>query len=263
MTAEDTIIDLLSENPLQTHELVSRVVRKNTVTKEAVYKSLRKLLKEEVIVKRGRVTSLSNQWVIDMAEKWRQAEAKYVGKPEGLRLAEKTSVVYTTKTIDELDTLWNHNIYQLVSLLPSGSHLYSSVPHYWFPSIRSKSEQRLMQTLKARGYVWHQMASNAKKLDRELKKYFPCEDIEYYAADIAEKNYINVFGEYVLEVTLDKKAAQYIEEWYETHSSFNDASICELEKVLAIRGVYKLKIAKNKTKAARYRKIFSPYFLVK
>lgn len=262
-TVHSYITDALAEGSLPSKKLVENAKKKLGVTKEAVYKALRQMITEEIVVKRGKTVSLSNQWVIDMAEKWKKVEARYSGKTGGYLPAEKNSVVYTCKTLDQLDTLWNHNIYEIVATLPKGSYLLAGVPHYWFPAIRSGSEHSLVKNIKARGYHWLQLASSKKKLDIELRKYFPYKEIEYHATELPDKGYFNVFGDYVVEVTLDSKTASYINRWYDTHTKFDAESISELEKVLKIKGVFKLKISRNKSKAERYQKLFKKYFVMK
>lgn len=262
-SVHEYIIDTLTQGSLPSTKVVEGAIKKLSVTKEAVYKALRHMITEEIVVKRGKTVSLSNQWVITMAEKWNRVAVRYSGKPASYLPAEKNSIVYTCKTLDQLDTLWNHNIYELITALPAGSCILSGVPHYWFPAIREKSEHTLMKNMKKRGFHWLQLISNAKKLDVEFLRYFPYKEIEYHATDIADKNYFNVFGEYVVEVTLEKKASDYISRWYSTHAKYDAESITELEKVLRIKGVYKLKISRNKAKADRYRKLFKKYFLIK
>lgn len=262
-TVHNYVTDTLAEGSLPSTKLVEHAMQKLGVTKEAVYKALRQMIAEEIVVKRGKTVSLSNQWVIEMAEKWRKVETRYNGKPGAFLPAEKNSVVYTCKTLDQLDTLWNHNIYEIVATLPKGSYLLSGVPHYWFPAIRAGSEHRLMKNMKARGYHWLQLASSKKKLDLEFRKYFTYKEIEYHATELPDKSYYNAFGDYIVEVTLDSKAASYINRWYDTHTKFDPESISKLEEVLKIKGVYKLKISRNKSKSERYQKLFKKYFVMK
>jgi hypothetical protein len=262
-TIESYIVNLLIKGPTPIPVIVRSAIKEKSVTKEAVYKALRLLLRKEISVKRGKIISLSNQWVIDMAEKWRDAESRYVGKSYAQLLGDKSSVVYTCKTIDQLDSLWNHVILDIsYTLKPKTTMLFYS-PHYWFPMIRSTSEHSLIHTLTKRGHTWLQLSGYTKPLDVHLKKYFPLKGVEYYTKDINEKNYINVFEQYFVEVTLDKKATDYINKWYSKYTTFTTESVAELEKVLKIKGSYKLKISKNQKKVEKFRKLFSKYFLIK
>lgn len=260
---ESQIIDMLIKGPLSPVFVVRSIIKEKGVTKEAVYKSLRQLLQKEHVVKSGQKISLSNQWVIKMADKWKQAEMKYIGKSNIQMLGDKSSVVYTCKTIDQLDSLWNHAILDILYTLNPKTTLLLYSPHYWFPCLRNTSEYTLMHTIKNRGHRWLQLAGFTKMLDKDLKKYFPLDEIEYHPANVNEKTYINVLGEYFIEVTLDKKANNYINKWYDKYSVFSNESITELEKVLKIKGVYKLKISKNKNKISKFKKIFNKYYLIK
>ncbi len=263
MAIETFIIDKLINGPLSTTTIVSQTMRAKCVTKEAVYKALRGLLKKEIVVKGGKRISLSNQWVIDMAEKWRQAEAQYIGKANIKLLGDRNSVVYTCKTIDQLDSLWNHTILEICYLLQSETTLLFYSPHYWFPLIRGNSEHSLIHTLTARGHTWLQLAGYKEPMDLNLRKSFPLKEIEYHAEHISEKQYINVFGDYVLEISLDKKAADHIHRWYRNNDKLSEEALHNLEKVLTIKGTYKLKVSKNPKKAEKLRKLFAKYFLIK
>lgn len=262
-TIDSYIIDLLTRGPVPTANIVATVIKNKKVTKEAVYKALRILLKQEIIVKGGKSLSLSNQWVINMAEKWRSAEERYVGKANIKMLGEKSSVIYTCKTIDQLDSLWNHTILDISYTLKPEMTLLLYSPHYWFPLIRGGSEHNIIHTITKRGHRWLQLAGHTEPMDRNWRKYFPLKEIEYHAENIQEKSYFNVLGDYILEITLDKKAVDYIHRWYKTNTTISDSVIHELEKVLSIKGTYKLKISKNPAKAQKLRKLFGKYFLIK
>jgi hypothetical protein len=262
-TIESQIINMLTKGPLSTIYIVGSIMSAKKVTKEAVYKALRGLLKKEQIVKSGKQVSLSNQWVIKMANTWKQAEARYIGKSHIQMLGDKSSVVYTCKTIDQLDSLWNHAILDISYTLKPKTTLLFFSPHYWFPLIRASSEQSLIRTLTSRGHTWLQLNGYTEHLDKNLRKYFPLKEIEYHADNIKEENYINIFEDYILEITLDKKASRYIAEWYENNSTCDKENIEALEQVLKIKGVYKLKISKNKNKLTKFRKLFKKYFVIK
>jgi hypothetical protein len=231
------------------------------VTKEAVYKTLRNLIAREICVKRGKTISLSNQWVVDMSKKWRTVEARYIDKAKKPLLADKNSIVYTCKTLDQLDTLWNHYIIDLATILPVETPLLFYTPHYWFPAIRSSAEEQVTRAITSRGYRWMQLAGNTTTLDVELQKYFPQKEIEYHSARVNDKKNATILGDYIIEVTFDKKASEYIDEWYEKNSMFTKESIAELEKALKIKGIYKLKILRSKSKALYFRKLFAKYFV--
>ncbi len=262
-TIESYIIDILIKSPLPRLSIVRKAMKQKSVTKEAVYKSLRLLLMREVVVKSGKNISLSNQWIINMAKKWQEAEARYIGKTNIMMLGEKSSVVYTCKTIDQIDSLWNHAILDISYTLHSKTTLLLYAPHYWFPLIRGNSEHSLIKTLSSRGHRWLQLAGGENPIDKNLIKYDSLKGLEYYASKLKENKYLNILGDYIIEVTLDKKASAFIDAWYKTHEKINEDAISALQKVLAIKGTYKIKIYKNQNKATFYKKMFSKYFLIK
>lgn len=262
-TVSDYIIDLLAQGAVPTKALVVRAMKKKAVTKEAVYKALRHMLREEVVVKRGKSFSLSNQWILKMSEKWRSVENRYLGKTTNTLLERQGSAVYTVKTLDQLDALWNHYIFDFVSLLPVTTPLFFYTPHYWFPAIRSATEEEVTHTVTSRGYHWMQLAGKTKILDVTLEKYFPQKEIDYFAASVKEPHNVTVLGDYIIDVAFDKKVRDFIDAWYEKNTTFTPETISELQKALKIPGIHKLKISKNKKRATEYRKLFSKYFVFK
>ena len=262
-TIESFIIELLLKGPLPSTGIVRKTTLEKGVTKEAVYKALRQILEKEIIVKRGKIISLSNQWIVDSVEKWRGAESRYIGKAPTHLLSEKSSVVYTCKTLDQLDALWNHNIIELSYTLEPKGYMLLYAPHYWFPIIRNTSEHNLLRTLKSRGYELLQLGGHTTPIDKNITKYFPLKELNYYPATVAEKKYVNIIGKYVIEVSLDKKTLKYINDWYEKHTILTEENQYELSQVLKIKGVYKLKISKDPAKVALFTKLFSKYFVIK
>ncbi len=262
-TAREYIINLLGSGSIPTKALVARTMKAQSVTKEAVYKALRQMLAEEIVVKRGKSFSLSNQWVIKMSEKWRTIENRYLGKTTHTLLERHGCAVYTVKTLDQLDALWNHYIFDFVSLLPIDTPLFFYTPHYWFPAIRSTTEEEVTHSVTSKGYHWMQLAGKTTKLDVGLEKYFPQKEIEYFAANVKELHNVTVLGDYIIDVAFDKKVRTFIDAWYEKNTVFTPETISELNKALKIPGTHKLKISKNKKRAGEYRKLFAKYFVFK
>lgn len=72
--------------------------------------------------------------------------------------------------------------------------------------------------------------------------------------------YLNIFGDFIIEVFLDKKLTHKIEDFYQNHETLTKENISEFEKLINEKYPVQMKISKNKDKAHLLRKKLSKDF---
>lgn len=260
---ENYIVDALRSGPVESLQLVQQIRSMHAVSKEAVYKSLRKLIAHEVVVKNKRTVSLNGVWVTEMTALFSAIQQTVVNPSRFSKYQDRDSVTYTFSTLETLDAFWNHSIVELTGLVPTKSPVYIYCPHYWFPLVRKESERAIVRSVLRQGRIWRLVSGGITKLDTVAGgilrawggEYSPWRN-NYFSNQL----YFNIFEDFIITVTLDMRTATAIEEWFNAYTAITPSSISEFNTLLSLRGTYKLKITRGSKKAHALRKKLSKFF---
>ena len=74
--------------------------------------------------------------------------------------------------------------------------------------------------------------------------------------------YLNIFGDFLIEVWLDKEIADEVESLYRTATSFDEAAKEKIQKILARQGRMRLVISRNHKKATKLKRILAKDFAI-
>lgn len=264
---EDYIVTFLQNSSIPIVELIARIQEKRPgTTKQAVYLIIRKLKKEEIVVVHKKNISLSGVWVTAMENFF--ASAKYSSTKETsdsnsfLTLDENKKLTYTFKNAIVHDAFWSHVFITLVEVSSPAQPVLIYNPHEWFLLARYQNEMDLFNKIKARGQKLAVLVGDNTPLDKTSRKHFDNEKlmIEFLEQPLFDKNnyYINVIGDFVIEVWLDKVVALQLDAFY----TKGEENIEELNKILDQKGKNKFSITRNKRKADILRKKFKKYFFL-
>lgn len=264
---ESQIIKNLQKGSFFSVDLVEKLIKELGVTKQAVYKSLRKLKKKEVVVEKGKLLSLSIVWVKKMVSFFEQAQFAYTSESLGvfMDMKEGDSVVYRFKDFNTTDIFWGNAFYSLSKNLQEGETMYLYNPHEWFFVARPESEIELFKNIHNDNKKIILYASGSTDLDVSIKKYFIPESQQYYAGGEylfpKENYYVNIFGEYLIEAWLDPEISKQIDNFFSTHKEITSYASDELQEIIEKKGKNKMKISRNKSKAEKLRKKIGKYFV--
>ena len=75
-----------------------------------------------------------------------------------------------------------------------------------------------------------------------------------------QNTYLNVIGEYILKITLDKETKDRIEEFFTGISTIQELSLGKSLYLLEQKSLAKVTLEKNAVKAARIERKFKEYF---
>lgn len=269
---EQLILKILQKGTISTRGLIEKIsALRLATTKQGVYRVLRKLKNEEKIVIHGKSVSLNLHWIKNMNEFFSLAQFYYspkVANPDGfLNVREKDKIVYFFKNLNLLDSFWSHAFHMFNEVLNPKEPIFVYNPHEWFAYARQETEQTLIKTMKEKNRQVLITVAHNDSLDKELKKKFGSDILQYSIAD--KKNfekqnyYFNIFGDCLIEVFIDKKIEGQIDDFFKRTKIFDDNSREELLKIVSRSGKNKLIILRNKKKAEKYKRILSKNFYIK
>ncbi|MDB5259330.1 MAG: hypothetical protein JWO73_538 [Candidatus Taylorbacteria bacterium] len=268
-SVEDIILSLLQHGERKTTELLMEVgeMRPNT-TKQGFYAALRKLRAQEIAIVYKGVASLHTTWIGEMRDKIASIAQAYTLKPDAFdifSLKEKESLSYTCYTPQQLDSFWGHIQTLIMHTTAPREPIFTIDPHYWLYIARRKTELRCLEEIHRSGRQFLIIVNKDAKLDRAIKRDFVGDNsVQYHIEKVSGKNsrYVSIIGNYVIDVTLDPAIADRIEKIYAKHENVNPNLVHELQSLLEIRSRSKIKISRNRARAAKFRSSMSQYFYI-
>lgn len=268
-STEEIIINALASTS-ENGEILLTTVRqtKPRFTKQALYVVLRKLLQQEVVVKHGKQFSLARPWLSKMTQFFSIAQERYGVRTEGvdfLNLTDGDKISYVFKSPHEADRFWGHAFDVLAAVMPQSEPVYIYNPHEWFILARAESELHLFSTLKDKKRQIWLTVGNRDPLDIFAKQYFDGTYLQYHLLEkpLFEKDtyYLNIFGDYVIEASIDPETASAVDKLYKSSTEWDDTTKHHLQTLVA-KGKTKLTISRNERKAQKLKKLLGQYFFV-
>lgn len=266
---KNIIIDILGQGETETVDLISRVGNKRPgTTKQAVYKALKMLKTEEIVVLNRGEAALSSLWIKKLAEFTERARKSYGQNTEVstnfLSLKEGEKISYSFKTFEDTDRFWVHAFDLLGDFTNRTVPVLIYNPHEWFLLARTESEVYLFDRLIKNERSLLSLTAEKDPLDLYVKKYFNGKSFQYHNLGkypFRPRYNVNVFGDFLIEVNLDQKITEKIDSVYKKHDKYSPSVKDELLEIIRTKGKNKLTISRNRKKAETIRKMFRKYFV--
>lgn len=269
---ENIIIKKLQYGPQKTIDLIKRIknVRPKT-TKQAVYLILRKLKEKEAININKKIVSLNTLWIRRLSEFVKTANQTYFGNSfvseYFTNLKEREKIRYYFNDSKQMDSFWAHVLITLLEISSVNAHDFVYAPHYWFYIARRESEDdfyKIFLELNKKAFI---LIGNDTFLDRDFKKNSFNKNVQIHTISSSEfkKNnyYMNVVGDYIIEVLMDENISKKINEFYSKTREVDSLDKEELKRIISQLGKSKFVISRNKAKAKRMKNKFKKYFFIK
>ncbi len=269
-TPEAQIIASLATKSLSGEVLLQQVrTLKASFTKQALYVILRRLLAQEVVVKHGTQYSLSNVWLSKMYQFFLVAKERYGVTQESvdfLMLNDGDRISYNFKGLNETDGFWGHAFDVLAAVTPSTEPIYLYNPHEWFLYARAANELHLFNKLRNDKRQLWLTVGHTDPLDIHAKQYFDGTYLQYHMLEKPlfdkEYYYLNIFGDYIIEATIDPETARAVDQLYKSTKEWSERINVELHSLVA-KGKTKLTISRNERKAKKLKRVLGQYFFLK
>lgn len=255
---EDKIIRYLSNRNHTIHGLIDELnSEKIKATTQGIYKSIRFLISEEVVIKNKEVFSLNEEWrikVIDQLE-----NNKIVG------LSENEKITLDLKSLIHLDQQWK-NIVIPIQKTQINFPIFFYNPHdIWslISTSRKQSEDEYYSKLfKSKTFVFINNGGNTI-FDKNIKKI---RENNYTQINLGnslfnDTDYITIIGDYITTVRIPKSIASKINKSY-TESRNDDVFYKSINEIGIEKKKVKLFIERNHEKAKKLRKRVAKDFYI-
>jgi len=268
---EDLIVERLAKGPLLAIKLVEEIqhLRRYT-TKQAVYSALRQQKsREEVVMYKG-TAALNATWLNRLTRFITNAKRNYgggeVAGDDITNLSPGDRITYHFANPLKADVFWTHAFYLLAehTLAPEPVYLYN--PHEWFLLARHENETEVIRTVTSQGKQFLLLAGHNTPLDRYVRQYFDGERSQYHTLSkphFRRNNYyLNIFGNVLIEVWLDKKMTNVIDNFYQQTPLWNNGASMRLTAILKQNHRVRITISHNKNRAELYKKFCHKFFYI-
>lgn len=264
----DHIIYNLGKEPLSGTALVERLTSITKTSKESVYRTLRELLKQEVINKAKKKYSLNRHWIQKMREFSLQHTAKThtVDTHNVLQFDDGDSITYEFKSADLMGIYWGHLYDYVTDIHPSNIPILIYHPHEWLIHARKTSEEYVLNRVnKDKKLVLFSIGGNTE-LDRKFKKDWSSNYLKINTnitvTGLKSNRYINVLGDFIFEVRTTIAFEEAIDVFFQENKGINKSNIKELQQIVHDKYKTKLIFSRNKKRAQLLRKKLSKDFYV-
>jgi len=266
---EEYIIELLDTGSISGAGLLENLKEtySPTVTKQAMYQALRKLIKEEVINKTSEHYALNRMWL----KKVQSFAERHTDNAEGvdpmnvLKFEDGDSVTYQFKSPFLLDITWGH-LYDIV-LGANDKHwvMLNQHPHEWLMISRTEAEVFWLGQIKKQEKMMLFTIGGAAELDKKFKKDWSSDNIKINTGEsygLKPNQYLSVVGDFVFEVTTDPKFEEQVDKFFLENKTINASAKEQIRLISQEKYKSKLKLSKNKKKADAWRKKFKQDFYI-
>lgn len=271
LSVEQLVLDILRDGALSVEALITGVsTKRHGVTRQGVYRVIRKLKKDEVVTVHHSTVSLSAIWISRMQNYFALA-SHYYSRPNTdssfLNLREGEKISYSFKTLIELDVFWSHALYLFLEVTKNTTPVYIYNPHDWASVIRKENDEALIEksvATKRQLFIGVGIKSALAKIAR---RNFDNDQGQFYIIGselgFNRNYYVNVLDDYCIEGFLDKNLTEQLDHFYTEHTILSAEAVDFLHEIISRKGKLKLVISRNKKKAEKIKKVLNKYFYIK
>lgn len=255
-TINDFALEALLEGP-RTVLAIQEYLRPKgeSVTVQGIYKALRELISEDIIVKQKQVYSINNVW--------REKAASLFANRNRFKLSPGEQVVYRFQKLEHLDAFWKHTLAD-IELETKGFPVFHFTPHQFWPLVpgRRESEQEYYAELDNHQiHVYTVIGGNtlADATARETLRTFYHQIFLDPSINLNRRDHISVIENYIITTRISVKLAREIDQAYETTANETDLSK-KFSVMFRNPGSITMIVENNRPKAKKLRKRLSADF---
>ncbi len=256
---EDIVIEKLGEGSTSVKALWTDINQVEPTSIQAVYKSLRKLLKDGVIVKNHSKVALNQEWVNKVGRLLNSSTSD-------IQLEDKEAVTYKFKGLSQLDAYWKHAVINFIKTLKGP--VFHSEPHEMWIHLedRYESQMEYINSFAKDKRLCFLVFGGTTAMDREYKKTY---QNEYLQIDLQDKpnfikrdKFLTIIGDVLITTIISKELSERIDKVYENTPKEDSEFPTKIREAFKNPGSVKLKIERNNQKAKQLRKKLSKNFYI-
>lgn len=268
--AKDMIVsELALEHPLTTAQLFRRLNKRYNadVTYQAVRKAILNLESEGVLGKAGKGYEISRKWILDARNFVDTLQKRYLEHWKPLEKAEVGSdvVVYTVKTLNEVERLWGEILFDWIKKLEKGKTYLNTfqTPHIWIALGSLQWEWGQMYTMKEKGVKSYAMIYSDTFLDKITLKFY--KDIGVLTKVKKDRTYarnceIGTYGDMIIQCYWPENIAREFDNYFNKIKSVRDLKLEELAKISNKQADIKVTVMNNPQLARQIQEFFLKEF---
>lgn len=255
---EDFIIERLGVSECGVESMHSEYSEKyKPVTKQAVYKTLKKLCNDEIIIKHKDTFSINNIWkkrVVSLLEHSNRFPS----------LKEGESIAYSFKSFKQLDEYWKH-IQE--GTLEDAKTTYFFCPHqyWWFVPGRRESEINFYTSFEENKQNAILLLGGRTKTDIEMKRLISNEYVQVHPEEdhgLRMTDNLTVKNDLIIRTRLSFSTSTAINDIFNRNLSYVETEKL-LQKFFNKNIAVRILIERNQKKAEKLRKQIGKYFFIK
>jgi DNA-binding PadR family transcriptional regulator len=265
---EDYIVEILHSKEASGPTLLKEISKNDPgISKETFYRILRKLLNEEVLNKQNKIYQLNRHWL----QRVYRFGKKHIEENQGidagniLSFEEGDKISYKFKNPNLMGIYWAHTGDMIYEKHDRKIPILVYHPHEWLIYGRVISETFFLSRFKDdKKLVFFAVGGNTD-IDKKFKKDW---DDKYRQisinANLGLKNneYINVFGDFIFKVTVGKKFAEDINNFFKKNKIVSESNRKELEDLCNRNETSKMILTRSKKEADKWRAKFNKHFYI-
>lgn len=232
-------------------------LRNIKVTIQGVYKALRELIKEDIVVKHKKNYSINNVW--------REKVGKLFSSKYQFKLSPGEQIIYRFNKIIHLDAFWKSTLSDIQK--ETGDYpTFDAVPHqFWFYAEgRRESEVEYHTSFDTKKIYLFSIIGGTTEMDKKMKALMQSEFHQVHLTDktpFTLRDNITVMDSYIIVTKISNALATAINTVYKSISSEQELKT-RLNELYKKPGIIKLTIEHNQKKAMILRKKMSHNFYI-
>lgn len=228
------------------------------VTIQGIYKALRILIAEEIVIKRSKLYFINEEWrnrVIDEMQK----------SSNNFELAEGESIRLELTSLIHLDQQWKNIVLPLHSAHPKNPIFFYNPHEIWMhlSESRKQSERDYYASFAEQKTQAFAIFGGDTVHDVEMKKELQNDYLQIAVGveHFSKTDYPTIFGDYIITTRISDRLAEEIEDCYKNSQ---DTAVLEsnLQKIGIEKKKVRLIIERGRDKAKKLRKKLSKEFFV-
>lgn len=255
-TLYDHVTEALLGKPMDVSQIQEYLnTQKTPATVQGVYKALRELMAENIIVKQKKIYLVSNVW--------REKLEKIVSQRPPFKLSAKEQTIYRFNKIEHLDMFWKHIITDIQNELDKFPVFHANPHNFWYlvPG-RKQSEKEYRETFPETEKFAFTIIGGESSFDKSQKQkhdqvFEPFHFENNYPFN--RRDHLSVIGPYIITTRVSVSLARVTDRLYET--CFTEKELQEkLELEFKNHGSVVMTVENDEDKAKKLRKKMSADF---
>lgn len=264
---EDILVESLARSPYVEGPDLVRLVQssRGTTTKQAVYVSLQGLIRSEVVAKVGTKYFLSRVWLQKVNRLFGNRVERELAGDAIFSLREGESISHHFPSLLTCDTYWAHVFSLFIEWMPGDRPIFVWNPHEWMVIGRKQEEANIFKEFEEKDRKAFYTIAGKTPLDMEFKKQWRSAHVAInVGSDITfpSNYYLNVFGDFVVEVFVDERLAGEIDAFYRQNTILDESGIAFFEEMIARKRPVRMRISRKPKKAGVLRKRLAKDFFI-